>query len=381
MPALERGARAGFSLIELVISLTVFGLLIGAALGFMSAENRAFQGGLDRMTGLQTARFALQVLEEDIATAGTNVPSGQPSLVLAGTDVIGFTADYVTRVANDPFAAYYDPDAPAGTVSVPASATVLPNSSFQFPDTAYLSGGALSPAELIVFYFTPDTATARSDDYALFRKVNAAAPELVAANLLAPASAPFFRYFRGTATSVDSVSPAALPLAHSVKIHLSAGDTGAVARVDSIRAVRVTVRATNGEAGEHEQIEELTRILRMPNLGLGMLQACGSPPILGQPLSAVVTATPTGEPAVRLDWNRATDESSGEGDVMRYVIWRRDPGAGFADPYLSIPAGQPTYTYLDTSIEAGASYVYGLAAQDCTPSLSPITSSAQVTIP
>lgn len=55
------------------------------------------------MPGLQTARFALEVLEADLTTAGTNVPAGQPSLALAGTNVIAFSADYVTNVAKNPF--------------------------------------------------------------------------------------------------------------------------------------------------------------------------------------------------------------------------------------------------------------------------------------
>jgi hypothetical protein len=67
---------------------------------------------------------------------------------------------------------------------------------------------------------------------------------------------------------------------------------------------------------------------------------------------------------------------------MRYVIWRRGPGsATWDEPFLSIPAGLPNYTYQDDTVENDSTYTYGLAAQDCTPSLSPVTASAAVTIP
>ena len=373
---------AGFTIIELLITLTVFGVIIVGALGFMSAQNRAFHAGLDRMIGLQTARFAVQVLEGDIATAGTNIPAGQPPVVLADDDVFAFTADYVTRRANDPFAVFYDPDAPVGQVSVPTIKTTLPNSAFAWPDTAYLASGVLSPAELITFFFRPDSSTARTDDYVLFRKVNTAAPELVTNNLLQPTSGPFFRYLTDNGTTIDSVAAAALPLTHGIPIHHATLDTGVVSMVDSVRGVRVSLKATNGQTGANEKTAELSRIIRLPNVNLVMVEACGAAPILGQALAAVLSATPTGDPAIKLDWNEATDESGGEGDVMRYVIWRRSPPDNtWTEPYLSMAAGQPSYTYLDAAVTPGTTYEYGLAAQDCTPALSPITASVQVAIP
>jgi hypothetical protein len=373
--------RAGVSIVELLVALTVFGVLIAASLGFMSSQYRAFQGGVDRMSSLQTARFALQALEEDIRTLGTNVPAGQPTVAVAGTNVVAFMADYVTNVTNDPFGVFYNPEAPTGQVSAPTSPVSIPNTSMQFPDTTYYAGGMISPAELLIFYVQLDGSTTRTDDYVLYRKVNSGTAEVVARNLLAPVGLPFFRYMKEGPVRMDSIADNLLPKEHTIKIHKSKADTGQASLVDSIRGVRVSLRATNGLSGDNERIVELTRIIPLVNAENAVLKACGSTPLLGSAIAATLGATPTGEPAVNLAWTRATDEAMGEQDVIRYVIWRRELPAGFADPYLSIPAGQVNYTYQDAAVERGATYQYGLAAQDCTPALSTRVNSPNVVIP
>jgi hypothetical protein len=373
--------RAGVSIAEQLVALTVFGGLIAASLGFMSSQYRAFQGGVDRMSSLQTGRFALQALEEDIRTLGTNVPAGQPTVGVAGTDVLAFMADNVTNISNDPFGVFYNPDAPTGQVSAPSSAVTIPNTSMQFPDTTYYGGGVISPAELLIFYFQLDASTTRADDYALYRKVNGGTAELIARNLLAPVGKPFFRYMKEGPIRVDSIADNLLPKEHTIKIHMSKADTGQASLVDSIRGVRVSLRATNGLTGASERIIELTRIIPLVNSENAVLKACGSAPIPGSGITALLGATPTGEPAVNLSWTRATDESMGEQDVIRYVIWRRELPAGFAEPYLSIPAGRVSYTYQDAAVQRTRTYQYALAAQDCTPSLSPRVNSLTVLIP
>lgn len=370
------------TMVELMIALVVFGVIMTGALRFMSVQNTALRQGLDRSEAIQAARFSLQALETDLKTAGTNVAPGQPSLVVAGADVLAFNADYATNISGDPFAVFYDPDAPSGQVTVSTSPIRVPNTGFDHPDTTYLVGGGMSPAELLIFYFIPDTTTSRGDDFALYRQVNSAEPELVARDLLQPDGAPFFRYMRLSGEVVDSVPDGDLPLTHSVPIHLSPPDTGALAVIDSIRGVRVTVKASNGRSGAEERTAELSRIISFPNAGQGVVQSCGSSPILGSAPTASLTSLPSGDDAVDLTWAPAVDESGGEGDVIRYVIWRREAAnPDWGDPYLSIPAGNPAYSYTDAGVESGKVYRYGLAAQDCTPNLSPIAASAAVAIP
>lgn len=382
--------RQGLTLIEILIALTIYGVVVAGALGFVASQNTAFHLSLDRMSVLRNARYVVETLATDIPTLGTNVPAQQPGVVYADDDVFAFSADYATNVANDIFAVYIDEDAPAGQVTVPGSALTLPNSSFSWPDSAYEVGsGTASPAELLVFFFAEDSTTTRGDDYSLYRQINDGTPELVARNILQPTGGvPFFRYFRrvdyaSSASIIDTIPQASLPVAHTVPYHGAAQDTGSAALADSIRAVRVSFRTTNGRSGVQERIGEVTRLITMPNSGLGVLKSCGDEPILGTILNVANAVDAGGDPVAELTWNAATDESGGEKDVVRYVIYRQEAPltADWGDPFLSIPAGQASYVYQDGKVDSGVQYAYALSAQDCTPSLSAMTTSTTITIP
>ena len=193
----EFGRKAGFTLVELLVVTVVFGVVLTGALGFMTLQHSAFMKGSDRLMTLQNLRYAYQTLEIDLTTLGSNVPEGQPAMVLADDDVIAFTGDYTSNLANDVSAVYVDRDAPNGLVQAPRVTVSIPNSSFAWPDTIYVApGGTPSMAELIIYFFEPDATTTRTDDYVLKRQVNDAPPEVLARNLLKQGSMPFFRYFR-----------------------------------------------------------------------------------------------------------------------------------------------------------------------------------------
>jgi hypothetical protein len=67
--------------------------------------------------------------------------------------------------------------------------------------------------------------------------------------------------------------------------------------------------------------------------------------------------------------------------VIRYVLWRTAPFQAAGDPFLSIPPGSASYAYVDTSVQPGESWVYSVAAQDCTPTMSGMVSSLTVVVP
>jgi hypothetical protein len=351
------------------------------------SQSRAFAAGNERVDALQNGLFAAEMLERELRAAGAGTPDVQPWLIYAGADVVAFNADFVTNVANDVFAVYYDPNAPAGTVTALGFAQrgQVPNTTFFYPDTTYSGpGGVNSPAETIVFFFRPDSTTARTDDYLLMRQVNRATPELVARNLLQTGSTPFFEYQRisGSPSTVTAIPNGSLPLTHSASIHLSPSDTGALALIDSIRAVRITATATSGRTGSAERLRPISKLLAIPNAGLATRRTCGDSPIYAGALAAVQGVDAGGAPLVTLTWPASVDEASGEKDVARYVIWRRIAGSGsWGDPYLSIPAGLATYSYTDAAVTSGETYEYAIAAQDCTPSLSSLATSGQVNIP
>ena len=386
MTGLGGSGRAGMSLVELMVALTIFGVVITTAVGFMAQQNSAYSVSVERISALRNLRYAATLMAQDLETLGTNVPDGQPPLYYADEDVVVFAADHTTNVASDPFAVFHDPDAPGGQVGAPLSGFSLPNAGLSWPDTLYESvPGVTSPAEVIIFFFRPDSTTDRTDDWVLFRQVNSGSREEVSRNLLQIDDAPFLSYERlatvGGVSAPAVVPDSLVPIHHAAEIHLSVADTGRFALADSVRAVRLRIRATNGRTGEDEVRVELDRLIPLPNTGLGQLATCGSAPILGVGLTATAGTTATGDPAGLLSWTPAVDESGGEGDVVRYMIWRREVGdPSWGDPYLAIPAGASSYSYEDADVDAGTIYQYALAAQDCTPTLSTLQSSGPVSI-
>ncbi len=382
-------SESGMTLIEIMVALTIFSIVIAGALSTLNSHSEGYRIGTDRMTLLQNLRFAANTLEKDLRVVGANIPDDQPYLILLDDDVIAFSGDYATNVAGDPYAVYYDPDSPAGTVNAMTSSMrlTIPNSTFGYPDTSYMQSGVNSPAETLIFFFTADSSTSRIDDFALFRQINSGTPELVARNILQTNGADFFEYYRHSKIGaqpiqVTKVPAASLPLRHSAKNHLSVNDTGAVALIDSVRGVRVNFTTTNGRSGADEQTRAVTRLIQMPNAGLAVKLTCGDEPLLGVAFAATFGLTTQGDPRIRLTWGQAIDESGGEQDVTRYSIWRREmPAIDWGDPFLSIPSGQASYVYDDETVESGQSYAYAIAALDCTPSLSSLATSATIAIP
>jgi prepilin-type N-terminal cleavage/methylation domain-containing protein len=388
MTAPRRPDERGLTLIEMLVALVVFSAVLAGALAFLRAQSRSFNLGSQRVAMMQNGRYALDVLERDLRTAGSGAPDIQPPLIYLGASVVAFNANYLSNTPGDVFAVYYNPDAAAGSTAAltQAERSTIPQTALAYPDTTYMSRGINSPAETIVFFFLSDTATARTDDYVLFRQVNTLAPEVVARNLLQTTGVPFFQYYRqatdafGSGATIQQVANASLPLQHVIPIHLAVSDTGPVALIDSVRAIQVSFTVTNGLSGAAERRRAASRYIRLPNVGLANKKTCGDEPILGTGLSAVWNPVSEG---VDLQWNSAVDELTGERDVERYVIWRKlSASPDWGDPFLSLPpAGSPTYLYTDRDVAAGTAYTYGLAAQDCTPSNSAIVASTGVVVP
>jgi prepilin-type N-terminal cleavage/methylation domain-containing protein len=391
-PAALLRDRRGMTLTELLVAMVLLGIIIAPVFTFMRQQSDAFAMGSSRMMLTQNHRFAISALERDLRTAGSNIPlpGVQPTMVYAGGDVIAFNADYATRDTTDLFAVYQDTAAAPEEVDalVPARRITLPGTSFVYPGAAYQAGGGNSPAETIVFYFTPDATTTRTDDFVLMRQVNDRPPAVVARNILRTGGGPFFQYQElitpdSGASYVNTIASSSLPLAHTANLHgvPEQGDTLPASRIDQIRAVRVSFTVTNGATNTRQQTRSVSRLIRLPNSGMATVQMCGEVPQSPGAVTYVVGPGPGGNAQVTLTWGPSVDENGGEHDVLRYIVYRRLFSApGFGDPVGSVSGGAATYTFSDTP-PPSASYVYGIAAQDCTPAASAITPSATVTIP
>ena len=81
---------------------------------------------------------------------------------------------------------------------------------------------------------------------------------------------------------------------------------------------------------------------------------------------------------VTIAWGASNDEASGEKDVERYVVYRRQVGQPFVDAMAVVGKGGSSYTFDDFDLQAGLAFEYGVAAQDCSPANSSIRVSGSV---
>jgi prepilin-type N-terminal cleavage/methylation domain-containing protein len=378
----------GMTLVEVMIALVIFTIILGGALGMLSKQSRGLDRSATDMGMLQNLSFAGSLLEQEIRMAGANVPGRQPALVYAGPSTFIYNADYSSNT-DSVYAVYYNPGLPAGQVNALTASQrlALPGTSpaFSYPDSNYSAEGSVginSPAETIIWYFAPDTSTTVTDDYVLLRQVNNQSPEAVVRNIIRTPGLNFFRYYYrrtpaiGVAgAALDTVPAAWMPLAHTQAMHGSPGDTAAAARIDSLAMVEASFTVTNGLSGADRVSHPISFMVPMPNVGTKKVTSCGDTPLFGSAVVASwlidVTTSPP-DTTMLLRWSPSVDEAGGERDVQSYVIWRRLAGATtWDDPIASVPAGPVAPSFADETVRPGApGYQYGVAAQDCTPRLS-----------
>lgn len=374
--------RAGFTLLEMMLSITILLLLLGMTVPLFRSQVQAMGSTAGRTDAQQNVRFAISTIERQLRVAGAGVSDQQPLLVQADPFAVTFNADYAARdtaAEGGAFGAVYlDPDLPVGsTMSMtPAHQITLPLSTTVWPTASYFRGGPPSAAETISFWVAPDNSPGSSGRYALFRRVNAMPVDTLARGMVLDSAKPPFTYqIIDDAGAVVDVPGASLPAIH-VAVHGSPADTGSSALTDQIRFVKVHLTGSFIERDGSTTRRPADASIRLLNAGLLNHATCGDPPVFGQSVSAMPD---TGR--VVLAWNAATDESGGEKDVEKYVIYRRAPAAAFADPLAAIPAGQTTYSFTDTQASSGSQFVYGVVAEDCGGQFSPVSTSGQVTVP
>ena len=389
-------SRRGFSLLELMIALVLFSVVMGGALSFMVQQSKGLRLIAEKSDGVQNGRFSRDLLRQELRTAGTNVTDVQPIIVLANDSAFGFNADLTTGQRDSVAltgAVYVDEFAPPEqltALTVDRQITVRgSNPGLRYPLQNYSQAAAVfvnSDAELITFWFAPDSTDPKRS-YALWRQVNGAMPEMVAAGLTRNGATPFFRYhydagaFSSKVTGLQLVPSAWLPLIKAVPRRGLDADTGTAVsrRIDAVRAVEVTYEATAPKGGPREVVRY---VVPLPNVAHArQARACGRVPLV--PSTPGVTWRADSQ-FVQLVIPRAIDDGAGERDVIRYVLWRQQVGSTtWGQPISTIGATQAgSYTVRDAGHPVRpAVYRYAIAVQDCTPNLSGLAISAPISIP
>lgn len=366
----------GFTMVELLITLTIFAAVLGSMVSFFVGQARSSRLADTRIEAVQRARFASEMLRREIGLAGSGIPNAQPMVVYAGPSDIVFSSDLASNVSGDRIAVYYLPDAPLNETQGPDSASMtLPNSQV-FPLVWYGESGMPGPAEVIRFSFVDEGGSR----YALVRAVNGLEPDTLLRGLMKVTGQDFFTYeAMEPATGLRDVGSG--PIYHSAAVHGSPADTGASALADSVKLLHANFKiAVRGRQPNEEVEHRFTMSISLKNAGLIQNASCGDRPILD---STPVALPVAGPPRVQLSWDPAYDERNGEEDVFQYTLYRRKTSETLAKPIASIPpdAGVTQYTYMDTDVEPSETYVYLLGATDCTPTQSDLETSLPVLTP
>jgi len=90
-PLLSRARQAGFSLIELMLSLSLFVIISGAALSLLNMTQKRFQSEGQLLSSFQEGRLALDMIVRDVNDSGypaiNQVPAATPVTLYAVTPV------------------------------------------------------------------------------------------------------------------------------------------------------------------------------------------------------------------------------------------------------------------------------------------------------
>lgn len=381
-PLMRLRSTGGFSLVELLITLVVLSLIMGTTVLFFQAQSRSFARGNEGIDILQNARFSVTHVERVLRTLGSGVTGQQPMLVYGGNGVIAFNTDYTETDTTDfRWAVNWNPSVPAeeAIAWLQGDASPIPTTAITYPPQTFLLGNGLpSPAETKIFWFAPDSSTARSDDYVLWERTNNGTQEYIARNILAYPGRPFFQFFLNRRTAgVQTLVLAAgsdLPLRRRVlESTFSSADSSNAVRPDSVRAVRINIRITNGETGAKERTRDFSQLIQLPNNGLPSPNVCGRSPFPPTNFEGVPD-TAVGSGVITLSWSRSADHGGGEHDLRQYVLYQRDDTATvWQDPLMMVRADTTTmYSIVLGGLIPGAAYDFGITAQDCTPSQSTI---------
>jgi prepilin-type N-terminal cleavage/methylation domain-containing protein len=392
---LERGRRnrAGFTLIEIMISMTLMLTIIGLSTQLFRKQANAVASQSGRLDAQQNSRFAVSMLERELRVAGVGVVDAQPLLVMGGVSSLSFNANLVANDTGDLSSVYINPQADSASVGVWHSVNrmQLPGTTAFYPNSTYVKspvGPVWSDAETITYWISADSSSSYANEYVLWRRVNSRRPKMVARGIyFRPGIDTLFRYFKPDTLGVmTQISGALLPIVHTATVHGSQTDIGVSALTDSVREVRA--QFTSIFHFSPKPTDTTTRVLnltiKLMNAGLIHHPTCGQPPYA--PTNVTPVATPIGgsvvQPFVTISWTASTDDLGGERDVERYAIYRRVAGTtDFGEPIGSLVGGHASYSFVDSNVLSGQQWVYGVSALDCSPLNSGMAISSSVTIP
>lgn len=338
-------ARRGFSIVELLVAVTLTLAVFAITLPFVRVQSRALGANAGRMDAEQLARYAQRIIDEELSQA-TQV-GDQPMLVYAGPMGIAFNANLLAPDTTDASAKEIESGATTTLTEGwrVADAAVIPLTARTYPTVNYANpAGGLSRVETISYFLRADTVTGRSDVYVLYRRVNARDSTQVVSGLHVPTDSSFFSYFKTVADTLQRIPTGSLPLYWDST---------------SITGIRtIGLRSAGFFRNRMEGVDVIRTVQWRVNLQPMRVAstACAATPAAATGLSATgqfstTTSTDsTNKWSVRLAWTASTGDVAA-GAVRRYAIDRQVSGVW--STIGAVPAiAAATYRY-DAAVPRG----------------------------
>jgi prepilin-type N-terminal cleavage/methylation domain-containing protein len=389
--------RSGFTLAEVIISMTLLAIIGAAAVPFYLRSLRSVANTAGQQDAQQSAAFSLDFVNHDLRLAGQGTVTGQPGIVQMHDSAVTFNANLVSRDTSAATTGAYRDASVADSLSLALPSTkaiTLPLSATIYPKTTYYqTAGVLSDAETISFWVTRDTATgAATGTYVLMRRVNNATPQLVARNLVFRAGtdpAPF-QYFVADSAFPNSLKPVKLATNPTYPFPLTWNlGTGTDTLLRNILEVRLHLTSQYvNPVTKKVSYRTVDEQIPLENGGLPTYAACPGPP--GPPTAIqqyVATAnTSAATDSVVVSWGPSADETGGYKNVREYMVYRKlDTASTWGTvQYQQSAIGKTRDSITDyppVPLTSPRYYVYGVVAENCTPAMSTVLQTTTPIVP
>lgn len=348
--------RRGFSLVEMLVAMTLTLAIFAITLPFVRAQSRALGSNAGRLDAEQTARYAQRAIDRELRIAVAD--PGQPLLVYAGPMGIAFTANVLAADTTDPSALGVETGAATTLTEAwrAADAATIPLTARTYPTEDYVNaGGAPSRNETISYFLHADTVSNRSDIYVLYRRVNARDSVQVVRGIHVPADSAFFSYQR-------MVGGLLTPLASSQLPQFWDSTTIAEVRAVGLRSAGFFRNRLTGV----DVIRTVYWMTSLPNAG-GAAASCGATPAV--PTDAGFSATKqTATRPYRLEfaWRGSADDGGGAETAQAYVIERRLVADSLWSTVASVAATEESlYSWTEYFPAGDGLYEYALRVRGC----------------
>lgn len=344
------GTRRGFSLVEMMVAMTITVAVFAITLPFLRAQTRSLGATAGRMDADQVARFAMRAVEQDLRRAAGDY--GQPTIVAAGPMLLSFNANLRRADSLDVGALETEViGAAAGAAWPVARAAPIPTTARAYPTTDYVNAaGDTSRTETVTYFLATDSASG-PDMYVLYRQNNDQAPQALISGLFLPESQSFFRYF-GVVNGYLQDLPA-----DSVTFWTSP-------RMARIRTVGL--RASGRYVNTFDRSVTVRTIETRVTLPVSLARrgvACASVPTgPTSGLGAAASGVPRG---ASLTWSRSAEDTGEPDGALYYIVERRPSGGMWSTIGLVNATGANAYALRDSWLRRSGSFEYGVRVIGC----------------